>query len=163
MTELPSSSHFTLPAIPLHPQDNIRYNQSVALLYSLLLLLLLLLLRRRRRRRRKIRLAGLDENLHIDARLGIAVLDPLPRRDAGLLGVDLEEAQAADVAVVAGVPAEADAAGVAHPHGGHLLDVVGLLLRHEGQFLLPAGQKGLCLVAVGGEGAVVVDVVAGEV
>lgn len=127
------------------------------------MLLLLLLLSRRRRRRRKIRLARLHENLLINARLGIAVLDPLPRRDACLLGVDLEEAQAADVPVVPCVPAEADAAGVAHPHGGHLLDVVGLLLREEGQFLFPAGEEGFGLVAVGREGAVVVDVVAGEI
>jgi hypothetical protein len=100
------------------------------LLLLLLLFLLLLLLRRWRWRRRKVRLASIHENLLIDAGLGIAVLDPLPRRDARLLGVDLEHAQAADVAVVAGVAAEADAAGVAHPHGGYPGGVVlGLLLR----------------------------------
>lgn len=118
---------------------------------------------RRRRRRREIRLSSIHKNLLVNTGLGLTVLDPLPRRDARLLGVDLEHAQAADVAVVAGVATEADAAGVAHPHRGDTGDfVLGLRFGLEGQFFFPAWEEGFCFVAVAGEGAVVVDVVTFE-
>lgn len=81
-------------------------------------------------------LPAVDDDLLVDAVLDVAVLESLPRLDAGLVDVDLEEAQAAVVAPVAGVAAEADAAAVAHPEGR--------------------------VVVLEGEGAVVVAVVAGE-
>lgn len=47
-----------------------------------------------------------------------AVLDPLPRVDAALVHIEVEDADLAVKPSVAGITAETGGAGVAHPEGG---------------------------------------------
>lgn len=63
-------------------------------------------------------LAAVDDDLFVDASLGVAPFEALVGIDARLVHVDVEEADAAVVAVVAAVAAKAGAAPVAHPEGG---------------------------------------------
>lgn len=63
-------------------------------------------------------LPGVNKHQHVEALVHIgAVLDALPRRDARLVHVEIEDADLAVEAAVARVAAEAGAAGMAHPEG----------------------------------------------
>lgn len=100
--------------------------------------------------------SAIDNDLFVDAHVGLSIFEALPRGDSGQVGIDLEEAQATDIFVVPSVAAKADAAAVAHPQGrGHLL--------RDALFL---GDGGILAVVLGGvifplegEGAVIVAVV----
>ena len=77
-------------------------------------------------------LAATNNHLLVDTVLDIPILEPLPRGDAGLVDVDLEDAQASVVAPIAGIPTEAHAAAVAHPQSWLFLFLPFLLLGREG-------------------------------
>lgn len=106
------------------------------------------------RRRRRHGPAPVHNDLPVDLVGGVAVLDALPGGDARYVGVDFEDAQAPHVPAVAGVAAEPDAAGVAHPQGG-FLDLRRRLLVWVGLCVVPGD-------VLEGEEAVVVAVVAGD-
>lgn len=107
----------------------------------------------------QIRLAAIDNDLHVVILADVSVLKPLPRLDTSLLGVDLEKADAAGVATVARVSAKADAAGIAHPQGRRLLDTVGMRVFVIGGDDDFACMYGDLLVTMRSQGAVIVDVV----
>lgn len=62
------------------------------------------------------RFAAVDDDLLVQTGFDVAVFEAFPGRDAGFVGVDFEDADAAVEVAVACVAAEAGAAGVAHPH-----------------------------------------------